>query len=95
MTALVMASSESSGVALMVGLMITLAVGVLLPHLGAYRPAKDTVKRILAAALIAGLTATIGSVVVRANDDEFVISCEDRCLAIECWWACLTSRMAK
>ena len=91
MTAVVMVTGVSGWIP-MIGVMVILGLGVLIPHLGAYKAAKETAKRVIAAALVAGLTATVGGVSLRAYDD-FVISCDDRCAAIECWWHCLTNLM--
>ena len=87
MTALVIASVDS-GTAWMVGIMVLIAVGVLLPHLGAYRPAKETVKRTIAAVLVAGMVGTIGATVARADEPEFVIlnPCAGLTPADLGWW---------
>jgi len=74
MTALVIASTGWDGLLTVIGIMITLAIGVLLPHLGSYRPAKDAVKRVIAAVIVASALGTIGAAVVHADDDdEFVM----------------------
>ena len=80
MTAVVMVTGVSGWIP-MIGLAVTIAVGVLIPHLCAYKPAKETAKRIGGAVLLAVVLAA----------PAVVISCEDRCFAIECWWYCLAN----
>jgi hypothetical protein len=72
MTALVI-TSWMDGLSLIVAVPLVMAFGVLLPHLGAYRPAKDAAKRVIAALLFASIVGTIGATVVRADDDDFVM----------------------